>query len=80
MRQGESIIREALAQGLRRFPTNPRGINSLVECHNLAPAEQGLEPHEEVTDLNAIDIPWGGEGRVIDYIDEDLIETDEVIF
>ena len=81
MKQASTTIRDALKGGLRRFANNPRDIPGLVECHNLAPAEQGPELHETITDLNASGISWGGVGRfAIDYIDEDVITTDEVTF
>jgi hypothetical protein len=50
----------------------------------LAPAEDGIEPHETVTSLGATGVAWGGEGqysatsiirditiRVTDYVDDD---------
>lgn len=48
MREGDYMFDEGLVKGLRRFETNLRNVQSLLECHNWAPAEQGLEPHEEV--------------------------------
>jgi hypothetical protein len=58
----------------------------LIDCHNLAPAEDGLEEHETLTSLGASGISWGGEGsytpttivrditiRVTDYVDDSEI-------
>jgi hypothetical protein len=88
MRQAESTIYEALVRGLRRFSNNPRGEPGLVECHNLAPAELGLEVHEEITNLGEPGVSWGGEGsytptavtrtitiRVTDYVDGAELQT-----
>ncbi len=88
MKQASTTIHDALKSGLRRFANNPRGVPGLVECHNLAPAEQGLEPHEEITNLGRSGISWGGEGtytptavtrtitiRVTDYVDSTELQT-----
>ena len=84
MKQGEIDLTRALKRGLRRFSVSPRNSLWLIECHNWAPAEDGVEPHETVTSLGASGISWGGEGqysfsapirditiRVTDYVDED---------
>ena len=88
MKQAATTIDEALRSGLRRYGNNPRYTPGLVECHNLAPAEQGLEPHDEITNLGDDGVSWGGEGqytpsavtrtitiRVTDYVDSTELET-----
>ena len=88
MRQATDTFDKALRSGLRRFSNNPRNMPGLIECHNLAPAEQGLEAHEEITDLGGSGISWGGEGvysagaitrtitiRVTDYVSDTELET-----
>jgi hypothetical protein len=88
MKQAATTIRDALRSGLRQYSNNPRGVPGLVECHNLAPAEQGLEPHEEITNLGDDSVSWGGEGsytpsavtrtitiRVTDYVDASELQT-----
>jgi hypothetical protein len=72
---------KGLLKGLRQFETNPLNQESLVVCFNLAPSDKGLEGHEVMTDLNSTGDTWGGEGKfALDYIDEDVIITDEVVF
>lgn len=84
MRQGEVNLTKALMKGLRRYEETGRGEDWLVECHNWAPAEGGLEPHDTLTSFGATGISWGGEGvysptgitrtitiRVTDYVDEE---------
>ena len=88
MRQGIEVIDKALREGLRRFSNNPRNMPGLVECFNLAPAEQGLEVHETIIDLGAPGITWVGEGqytasaitrtitiRVTDYVSDAELQT-----
>ena len=88
MRQGIEVIDKALREGLRRFSNNPRNMPGLVECFNLAPAEQGLEVHETITDLGATGVTWVGEGqytasaitrtitiRVTDYVSDAELQT-----
>jgi hypothetical protein len=88
MRQGEIDLTKALKRGLRRFPVSPRGSLWLLECHNWAPAEDGIEAHETVTSLGASGVSWGGEGtytasaitrtitiRVTDYVDSSELQT-----
>lgn len=48
MREGDYIFEDGLTKGLRRFDSNPRNEQTLVECHNWMPIEQGLEAHEVV--------------------------------
>jgi len=45
-------LKDTLFEGLRKFPNNPRENGSVVECHNLAPAENGLELHDYIYSLN----------------------------
>ena len=79
---------DGFKKGLRPYPTNPRNSQFCVELFNLAPAELGLEGHEEITDLAASDIEWNGQGhytpsavtrtitvRVTDYVDSSELET-----
>ena len=81
MKQGEVDLSRALKRGLRRFPVSPKNSEWLLECHNWAPAEDGIEPHETLISLGAASISWGGEGvysaaattrtitiRVTDYV------------
>lgn len=88
MKQGTITIDKAFRNGLRRFSNNPRNAPSLVECYNLAPAEQGLEAHETITDMAATGVSWGGEGqytpaattrtitiRVTDYVSGAELQT-----
>jgi hypothetical protein len=88
MRQGETDFTKALKRGLRRFETTPRNSPWLLECYNLAPAEDGLEPHETLVSLGASGVSWGGEGqysptittrditiRVTDYVDDTELQT-----
>ena len=78
-------IKEGLTKGLRRFSTNPINSQFLVELHNLAPSDQGLEPHETMTSMNATGVTWGGVGAkdaavttvditisIVEYVDEDV--------
>ena len=52
MKEFNFKLKDTLFAGLRKFPNNPRENESLIECHNLAPAEGGLELHEYVTSMN----------------------------
>ena len=52
MKEFNFKMEDSLFTGLRKFPYNPRRSKMLVECHNLAPAEGGLELHEYVTSMN----------------------------
>ena len=69
MKEFEFTFDEGLNKGLRRFSNNPRNSQSLVECHNLAPSEQGLALHEAVISLNATGVSWGGLGKWTDTSD-----------
>ena len=84
MKQGEVDLTEFMKKGLRRFEESGRNSKWLLECHNWAPAEDGLEPHETLTLLGASGVSWGGQGqytpetivrditiRVTDYVDDD---------
>ena len=88
MRQGEVDLSKALKRGLRRFAVSPRNSLWLVDCHNLAPAEDGVEVHEEIESLGETGVSWGGEGqysagvivrditlRVTDYVDDTELQT-----
>lgn len=78
---------DGFKKGLRPFPTNPRNSDYATELYNLAPAELGLEEHEEIRDI-ASEIEWNGQGqytptaitrtitvRVTDYVDSTELET-----
>lgn len=52
MKEFNFRLKDTLFAGLRRFANNPRENEALIECHNLAPAENGLELHEYVTSMN----------------------------
>ena len=67
MKSFRYTFEDGLGKGLRRFSSNPRNTQSLVECHNAMPSEEGLKPHEVVTSLNADSIAWGGEGKLAAY-------------
>ena len=67
MRAFQYIFNEGLGGGLRRFSSNPCNKQSLTECHNAMPNEDGLVPHETVISLDADDISWGGEGKLTAY-------------
>jgi len=88
VKQGEKDLTKVLKRGLRRFAVSPRGTDWLIECHNWAPAEDGIEEHETLISLGASGVSWGGEGkyvaedfirditiRVTDYVDDDEIVT-----
>ena len=77
---------DGLKKGLRRWDTNPTNEQALVECHNLAPAELGLKPHEPLKSVDASGLTWGGLGSktepvylrnitidISDYVDDDDI-------
>ena len=52
MKEFNMKLKETLFTGLRKFTNNQRRDEAVIECHNLAPAEQGLELHEYVTSMN----------------------------
>lgn len=85
MKEFDYSFREGLLKGLRRFSTNPVNEEALVELHNLAPGDQGLEPHEALTSMDASGVTWGGLGEkaaaadtrditisIVDYVDNDV--------
>lgn len=53
---------EVLSKGLRPFAENKRSDVGLLECHNLCPAEKGLELHEQIYSINSgswgSGVPW----------------------
>ena len=78
---------DGFKKGLRPYPTNPRNSEYATELYNLAPAELGLEAHEEIRDIT-LEIEWNGQGqytpsaitrtvtiRVIDYVDAAELQT-----
>ena len=67
MKAFQYVFEEGLMKGLRRFSSNPRNNQDLVECHNAMPSENGLKFHKVVTSLNADEISWGGEGKLDAY-------------
>jgi len=68
-------------KGLRKFQTGPLNKDTLIECFNVAPTDEGLEIHETITSLNASGETWGGEGVFgEDVLTEDKITTDKVSF
>ena len=58
MRGFQYTFDKGLVGGLRRFSSNPRNKQDLVECHNAMPSDDGLRPHVDVTSLDADSIPW----------------------
>ena len=68
MKQGEVDLTEFMKKGLRRFAESGRNSKWLLECHNWAPAEEGIEPHETITSLGASAISWGGEGQYVQEV------------
>jgi len=67
MKAFQYVFDEGLFKGLRRFSSNPRNNQNLVECHNAMPNEDGLVPHAVITSLDADDVSWGGEGKLSAY-------------
>ena len=87
MKGFQYTFHEGLAKGLRKYSSNMRNVQSLVECHNAMPMEDGLHPHEDVIALCANSIDWGGGGvltgysptrsitiSIEDYVSEDDLE------
>ena len=75
MREFEFSIVEGLTKGLRRFSTVSRNVETLIECHNWAPTDEGLEVHEAITLV-------GGSESYLLYDDDDFIlqaGTDKII-
>lgn len=64
MKEFEFTFDKGLRTGLRKNTTSPRDEQALIECHNLAPAEEGLGLHEAVNSLN-VAYAWGGLGTPI---------------
>ena len=90
MKEFNFKLKDTLFTGLRKFPNNPREDGTLVECHNLVPAEDGLELHEYVTSMNEA-ASFGGLGsesasdttrtitiNVADFVDLADLQTVEV--
>jgi hypothetical protein len=87
MKEFNFKLDDTLFAGLRRFSNNPRENGALIECHNLAPAEKGLELHEYITSMNEA-ASFGGLGvesasaatrtitvNVADFISDDDLQT-----
>jgi hypothetical protein len=79
---------DGFKKGLRPYANNPRNSDYTTELFNLAPAELGLEEHDEVQDITVSGIEWNGQGRytpsaitrtitirVTDYVDDTEIAT-----
>lgn len=62
MKEFNFKIKDTIFNGLRRFSNNQREDEMLIECHNLAPAENGLELHEYITSMNE-SASFGGVGE-----------------
>ena len=86
--KGFSFPYDGFKKGLRPFSSNPRNSDFAVELYNLAPAELGLEGHEQIQDLTVAGVEWNGQGqytptaitrtitiRVTDYVDSSELET-----
>ena len=87
MREFNFKMKDTLFAGLRKFPNDQRRDEALVVCHNLAPAEKGLELHEYITSMNEA-ADFGGLGtseasettrtitiNVADFITDDDLQT-----
>lgn len=48
MKGYDFTFEKGLRSGLRKHYMNPFNEEALVECHNMAPTEAGLEPHEDI--------------------------------
>ncbi|KKL91355.1 hypothetical protein LCGC14_1895540 [marine sediment metagenome] len=57
MKEFKENFEEGLTKGLRRFKTNPRNNQALLECHNWEPTEKGLKPREEIEGLTIVNLP-----------------------
>ena len=70
------IFKDGLSRGLRRFSNSPADFEELMECHNLAPWEAGLLPHDTVTSMNSLtgDLLVNEDGDYI-VVDGDYIEV-----
>jgi len=60
MKEFNYTLSEGIFKGLRRFSHDS---DNLVECHNLAPAEGGLDLHDYITSMNE-SASFGGTGFV----------------
>jgi len=67
---------EGLKKGLRRFKNLPRSEQALTECFNVAPAEQGLEVHEQMVDFGDA-LAWGGGGKFTGSLDRFVDESND---
>lgn len=63
MKEFNFRMKDTLFAGLRKFSNDQRRDEALVVCHNLAPAERGLELHEYITSMNET-ASFGGLGVV----------------
>ena len=54
MKEFKENFEEGLTKGLRRFKTNPRNNQALLECHNWEPTEKGLKPREDLEGLTIV--------------------------
>jgi len=60
-------FKEGLLKGLRRFALHPRNEQTLVECHNAMPCEEGLRPHKVVHSLDSDTILGDGTWDVFSW-------------
>lgn len=54
MKEFNFKLDDNLFKGLRKFSNNPRESNALVECHNLAPSEEGFDLHKYIVSMNEV--------------------------
>ena len=79
---------DGFKKGLRPFSMNPRNSDFATELYNLAPAELGLESHDQIHDITVSGVEWNGAGqytpsaitrtitiRVTDYVDASELQT-----
>lgn len=79
---------DGFKKGLRPFNTSPRNSDYCTELFNLAPAEMGLEGHDQIWSITQSNVEWEGEGsytpsaitrtitiRVTDYVDATELAT-----
>jgi len=52
MKGYDFTFEKGLRSGLRKHYMNPFNEEALVECHNMAPTEAGVEPHEDVVPVS----------------------------
>jgi len=64
MKEFEFTFDKGLRGGLRKNTSSPRDEQTLIECHNLAPSEEGLGLHEAVNSLN-VAYAWDGMGTPV---------------